>query len=180
MRAHSGARVSTASVYSPPSRGQRAGDFVAELWEILIDASNSPHGIPSAFIERKKAQLVKQKEEAEARAAKRNEARRTARTARSPGLAVRAPKFDAPVQVIETTNRLLAQTNEMVSNARTALRRAHARDESEKDDKHLDDACAPGAADDHQGERRRDQALDDHAVRSEDHSDHRRRDRGNG
>jgi len=41
---------------------KQAQPFVAELWKLLLDAQDSPHGIPRAFVERKKAELVKRRE----------------------------------------------------------------------------------------------------------------------
>ncbi|KAH8045764.1 hypothetical protein JL722_14037 [Aureococcus anophagefferens] len=37
----------------------QAAPFVAELWKLLLDAQDAPHGIPRAFVERKKAELLK-------------------------------------------------------------------------------------------------------------------------
>ena len=31
--------------------------FVEELWTLLVDAQSNPHGIPQAFVEKKKRQL---------------------------------------------------------------------------------------------------------------------------
>ena len=42
---------------------KQAQPFVAELWKLLLDAQESPHGIPRAFVERKKAELVKRRAE---------------------------------------------------------------------------------------------------------------------
>ena len=41
---------------------KQAAPFVAELWKLLIDAARSPHGIPRAFVERKKQLLVAQRD----------------------------------------------------------------------------------------------------------------------
>ncbi|KAK7249003.1 RNA-binding protein [Aureococcus anophagefferens] len=38
---------------------RQAAPFVAELWKLLLDAQDAPHGIPRAFVERKKAELLK-------------------------------------------------------------------------------------------------------------------------
>ncbi|KAJ1446048.1 hypothetical protein M885DRAFT_547845 [Pelagophyceae sp. CCMP2097] len=40
---------------------KQAAPFVAELWKLLLDAQEAPHGIPRAFVERKKKQLVAQR-----------------------------------------------------------------------------------------------------------------------
>lgn len=37
---------------------KQAAPFVAELWTLLVDAQDSPYGIPRVFIERKKQQLA--------------------------------------------------------------------------------------------------------------------------
>ena len=37
---------------------KQAQPFVAELWKLLLDAQDAPHGIPRAFVERKKQELV--------------------------------------------------------------------------------------------------------------------------
>ena len=37
---------------------RRAQPFVAELWQLLLDAQTAPHGIPRAFVEKKKEELV--------------------------------------------------------------------------------------------------------------------------
>ena len=42
---------------------KQAQPFVAELWKLLLDAQDAPHGIPRAFVERKKAELVKRRAE---------------------------------------------------------------------------------------------------------------------
>lgn len=36
---------------------KQAGSFVEELWTLLLDAQQNPHGIPSAFVASKKAEL---------------------------------------------------------------------------------------------------------------------------
>ena len=36
-----------------------AKPFMEELWTLLVDAQNQPSGIPSVFIEKKKAELIK-------------------------------------------------------------------------------------------------------------------------
>ena len=41
---------------------KQAQPFVAELWKLLLDAQDSPHGIPRAFVERKKQELVARRE----------------------------------------------------------------------------------------------------------------------
>ena len=41
---------------------RQAAPFVAELWKLLLDAQDSPHGIPRAFVERKKQELVARRE----------------------------------------------------------------------------------------------------------------------
>ena len=42
---------------------KQAQPFVAELWKLLLDAQDSPHGIPRAFVERKKQELVARRAE---------------------------------------------------------------------------------------------------------------------
>jgi len=42
---------------------KQAQPFVAELWKLLLDAQDAPHGIPRAFVERKKKELVKRRAE---------------------------------------------------------------------------------------------------------------------
>ena len=42
---------------------KQAQPFVAELWKLLLDAQDSPHGIPRAFVERKKKELVARRAE---------------------------------------------------------------------------------------------------------------------
>ena len=42
---------------------KQAQPFVAELWKLLLDAQDAPHGIPRAFVERKKQELVKRRAE---------------------------------------------------------------------------------------------------------------------
>jgi len=37
---------------------RRAAPFVAELWKLLLDAQDAPHGIPRTFVERKKQELA--------------------------------------------------------------------------------------------------------------------------
>ena len=46
---------------------KQAQPFVAELWLLLIDAQEAPHGIPRAFVERKKQELVARREQADDR-----------------------------------------------------------------------------------------------------------------
>ncbi len=41
---------------------KQAQPFVAELWKLLLDAQDAPHGIPRAFVERKKQELVARRE----------------------------------------------------------------------------------------------------------------------
>jgi len=41
---------------------KQAQPFVAELWLLLIDAQEAPHGIPRTFVERKKKELVARRE----------------------------------------------------------------------------------------------------------------------
>jgi serine/arginine repetitive matrix protein 1 len=36
--------------------------FMEEFWTLLVDAQNQPSGIPSLFIEKKKAELVHKKD----------------------------------------------------------------------------------------------------------------------
>ena len=48
---------------------KQAQPFVAELWKLLLDAQDAPHGIPRAFVERKKAELVKRRAEGDDSAA---------------------------------------------------------------------------------------------------------------
>jgi len=42
---------------------KQAQPFVAELWKLLLDAQDAPHGIPRAFVERKKQELVARRAE---------------------------------------------------------------------------------------------------------------------
>ena len=60
---------------------KQAQPFVAELWKLLLDAQDAPHGIPRAFVERKKAELVKRRAEGgeRDRGGRRRQARRPAR-----------------------------------------------------------------------------------------------------
>ena len=37
--------------------------FMSELWELLLSAQGSPHGIPAIFLEQKKEELRQKKEE---------------------------------------------------------------------------------------------------------------------
>ena len=38
--------------------GKQTGAFVEELWTFLVDAQNQPNGIPSAFIQKKKQEII--------------------------------------------------------------------------------------------------------------------------
>eukprot|EP01036_Dinobryon_divergens_P031019 gene31019-40354_t len=38
--------------------GKQTGAFVEELWAFLVDAQNQPNGIPSAFIQKKKQEII--------------------------------------------------------------------------------------------------------------------------
>jgi len=61
---------------------KQAQPFVAELWKLLLDAQDSPHGIPRAFVERKKQELVKRRAEGgERRARSRSRSRDRGREA---------------------------------------------------------------------------------------------------
>ena len=42
---------------------KKGGEFVEELWNLLLDASSQPSGIPYVFIQKKKEELEKQKKE---------------------------------------------------------------------------------------------------------------------
>ena len=37
---------------------KQAGSFIEELWQLLIDAQEQPHGIPSSFIQKKKEEIL--------------------------------------------------------------------------------------------------------------------------
>ena len=54
---------------------KQAQPFVAELWKLLLDAQDAPHGIPRAFVERKKKELVARREGGERRARSRSRSR---------------------------------------------------------------------------------------------------------
>ena len=61
---------------------KQAQPFVAELWKLLLDAQDAPHGIPRAFVERKKQELVARRAEG-ASDGRRGDDKRGERRARS-------------------------------------------------------------------------------------------------
>jgi hypothetical protein len=43
---------------------KKTGEFVEELWNLLVDAQSNPYGIPAVFLERKKEEMMMRRTQA--------------------------------------------------------------------------------------------------------------------